>query len=142
MTVVVPSNASQGPNLPHFPAAQICQGSAVMVTVPIGPDGLVLSLLSLSLSDNHHPVRILPARDRVNRRKSIYLSTRMGNLLRDGTAPQVDSGHEPQKRFVPCCRDNRAELSPTLTVQINYRVLKPTTNPLRDARWRVNKKKG
>ena len=44
-------------------------------------------------------------------------------------------------RFVPYCRDNRAELSTTLTVRINYRVLKPTTNPLRDAGWRVNKRK-
>ena len=42
-----------------------------------------------------------------------------------------------------CCdnRDNRTELSTALTVQISYRVLKPTTNPLRDAGWRVNKRK-
>ena len=74
----------------------------------------------------------------VNRRKSIYPSTHTGNLPRGDTTPQVDYGHEPLKRFVPYCRDNRAELSTTLMVQISYRVLKPTTNPLRDARWRVN----
>ena len=44
-------------------------------------------------------------------------------LPRDGTTPQADSGHEPLKRFVPYYRDNRAELSTTLTVPINYRDL-------------------
>ena len=76
-----------------------------------------------------------PHSTRANRRKSIYLSTRVGNLPRGCTMPQVDSGHEPLKRFVPCCRDNRAELSSTSTVQIISWVSKPTINPLRDARW-------
>ena len=41
---------------------------------------------------------------------------------------QADSGHEPLKRFVPWYRDNRAELSPTWTVPINY---PGSRNPLR-----------
>ena len=54
--------------------------------------------------------------------------------------PQVGSGHEPLKRLVPCFGDNRAELSPTSTVQIIYWVSKPTTNPFRDARWNFQTK--
>ena len=54
--------------------------------------------------------------------------------------PQVDSGHEPLKRLVPYEWDNRAELSPTSTVQITSWVSKPTTNPLRDARWNFQTK--
>ena len=69
---------------------------------------------------------------------SIYLWYPHGYSAEGKHRVQADSGHEPLKRFVPCCRDNRAELSTTLMVQINYQVLKPTTNPLRDARWRFN----
>jgi len=56
----------------------------------------------------------------VNRRMSIYLSTRTGNLPRGRTAPQVGLGHEPLKRSVPYYSDNRAVLSPTLTVPILF----------------------
>ena len=38
---------------------------------------------------HHGPVRILPTQNRVNRRISIYLSTRAGNLPRDRTSAEV-----------------------------------------------------
>ena len=40
-------------------------------------------------------------RDRVNRPKSVYLSTRTGIPPRKSTSPQVGAGHEPSIRFVP-----------------------------------------
>ena len=43
----------------------------------------------VGLQPHHSPVRILPARNRVNRRISIYLSTRAGNLPRDRTSTHV-----------------------------------------------------
>ena len=46
-------------------------------------------------------VRGLSARDRVNRPKSVYLSTRTGTPPRRRTSPQVGAGHEPPTRFAP-----------------------------------------
>ena len=82
----------------------------IATSSPTGTDNSVVTLLELpprcqsweGVQPHHNPVRILPARNRVNRRMSIYLSTRVGSVPRSCTTPQVGSGHEPLKRLVPC----------------------------------------
>ena len=59
---------------------------------------------------------------------SIYLWYPHGYSAEGKHRAQADSRHEPLKRFVPCYRDNRAELSTTWTVPINY---PGSGNPLR-----------
>ena len=66
------------------------------------------------------PLGRLSVRDRVNRPTSIYLWYPHGYSAERKHRAQADSGHEPLKRFIPCYRDNRAELSTTWTVPINY----------------------
>ena len=61
----------------------------------------------VGLQPHHGPVRILPARNRVNHRISIYLSTRAGNLPRDRTSAQVGLDTN-RSRTGPFCSDNRA----------------------------------
>ena len=61
------------------------------------------------VSNPHHDrANFLPARDRVTRRISIYLSTCAGSLSGGRTSAQVGLGHEPLKRSVPFYSDNRA----------------------------------
>ena len=76
---------------------------------PTGTDNSVVTLLELSPETSHgwgfNPTTTTQSavypREIGEIAESRYTyGTRTGNLPRDGTAPQADSGHEPLKRFV------------------------------------------
>ena len=73
------------------------------------------TLSRVGLQPHHGLANFLPAQDRVTRRISIYLSTCAGSLLGGRTSAQVGLGHEPLKRSVPFCSDNRAGIIADLT---------------------------
>ena len=68
------------------------------------------TLSRVGLQPYHGRANFLPAQDRVNRRISIYLSTCAGSRPGDRTSAPVGLGHEPLKRSVPYCSDNRADI--------------------------------
>ena len=90
---------------------------------------------------HHGPVRILPARNRVNRRISIYLSTRAGNLPSDRTSAEV--GWDTNRSSSPFCSEiTEWVLSPDLAGSDSiYRVFK-TQLLFRNTRWHFNVERG
>ena len=86
---------------------------------------------------HHGPVRILPARNRVNRRISIFLSTRAGNLPSDRTSAQA--GLDTKRSSGPFRSEiTERVLSPDLAGSDSiYRVFK-TQLLFRNTRWHFN----
>ena len=90
---------------------------------------------------HHGPVRILPARNGVNRRISIYLSTRAGNLPRDRTLAEVGLDTNRSSGLFHSEITERV-LSPDLAGSDSiYRVFK-TQLLFRNTRWHFNGERG
>ena len=86
---------------------------------------------------HHGPFRILPVRNSVNRRISIYLSTRVGSLPGDRTSTQA--GLDTNRSRGPLRSEITEQvLSPDLARSDSiYRVFK-TQLLFRNARWHFN----